>query len=392
MTTFRKIGFAISAIVILVSIFIYLHIPNVRCQSFSDQAQSFIHGRLDILPRVDSVYYNGKYYWPQGPFPSLTLIPFQLAFGSSFNQTLMQPILILILSFLLYKLARLKKFAAVDSLKLVYAFLFGSVAFGLITKPCYSSFAHIISMALLTYALLEFESKQRWLIIGILLAFIIATRPTAGFIIPVILYYILKLDKNPAGKYYHLILFILPILSSILLLLWFNQARFQNPFETGYSINNVGGYLNSLRQQGVFNLQYIPTNFYYYFLSSVQPVIKQSTHLVFPYLTYNPVGLSFFIVSPFFVFALRSLKKQSALIKFYWITIVITLFVLLAYYTSGWVQFGPRLASDFMPVIYLLTLYGLKNPTLSSKQTLLILLSSLINAYLLLTGLFFIEM
>lgn len=283
MTTFRKIVFAISAIVILVSIFIYLHIPNAQCQSFSDQAQSFIHGRLDILPRIDSVYYNGRYYWPQGPFSSLILIPFQILFGPSFNQTVLQPFLIVLLSLVLYKLSRLKNFSIMDSFKLVYAFLFGSIVIGIITEPCYSFFAYVVSMTLLTCLLLEFEGKRRWWLLGIISAFMIATRPTASFIIFVIFYYIFHSDKKPVQKYYRLILFALPILSSILLLMWFNQTRLYNPFDTGESTNNVEAYLESLRQKGLFNLEYIPTNFFYYFLNSVQPVIRQSTRLVFPF-------------------------------------------------------------------------------------------------------------
>ncbi len=386
MKLFKLVGLITVTIVFLVLAYLYLFIPKSQCQVFAEQSQSFIHGRLDVQTKIDSVYHAGKYYWPQGPFPSVILIPFQVIFGSLFNQTLMQPILVLALSYILYKLARIKKFTSIDSLKLVYVFLFGSIVFGIIINPCYSHYAHILTMTLLAYLLLELENKQRWLIMGLLSAFVIATRPTAGFIIPVILFYILRLNKNPTKKYYHLILFILPILSAISLLLWFNQVRFQNPFETGYAVNNVGDYLNSLRQKGVFNFEYIPTNFYYYFLSSVQPVFRKTTHLVFPYFAYNPVGSSFILFSPFFLYAFRSLKRKGALIKAYWITIFITLLVLLSYYSSGWFQFGPRFTSDFMPILYLLTLYGLQSSRLSSMQTVLILLSSLVNAYLLLSG------
>lgn len=376
-------------LVITVGVYIYINLPASSCQVFAEQAQNFIRGRTDINTKIDAVYFNGKYYWPQGPFPSVLLVPFQLLFGSSFNQATLQPFLIATMVFILYKLARLKKFNFLSSLTLVYVYLFGSVIFGIITEPCYSFFAHTTTMVLLALLLWDLETKQRFLILGILSGLILATRPTAGLIIPLIPYLILRNKKDlPFLKIRRVLLFLLPILISIFLLLWFNNIRFQNPFETGYSKNNVGSYLNSMRSEGVFNISYIPTNIFYYFINSVQPVIENSTRLVFPYFTYSPYGLSFLIISPFFLYSLKSFSGKNPVVTLYWLTVFITLFILLTYYTTGWVQFGPRFTSDFMPVLYLLTLYGLKGPNLSQKQTLLILISSLINAYLLLTGFF----
>src|SRR3989338_228171 len=45
---------------------------------FSQQADSFLHGRLDIARQMDTFEYKGKYYWHQHPFPSVILIPFKL--------------------------------------------------------------------------------------------------------------------------------------------------------------------------------------------------------------------------------------------------------------------------------------------------------------------------
>ena len=81
---------------------------------FSDQTQSFLHGRLDANPldfdKHDYVIKDGKYYWPEGPFPSVLLLPFQFLFGSNFQQGIMQLILIVILLLSLFKLARIKEF------------------------------------------------------------------------------------------------------------------------------------------------------------------------------------------------------------------------------------------------------------------------------------------
>lgn len=373
-------------LVISVAVFIYLQIPKSNCQMFSIQAQSFIKGHLDIPFHADVTLANGKYYWPQGPFPSLILIPFQLILGPQFDQTLMQPILVLILSALLFKLARNKGFNIKDSLILTYAFLFASVVIGIITEPCYSFFAHVVTMTLLSTLLLEYEGRKRWLVLGITEAVLIATRPTAGIIILPILVSLLFSKVTVREKLSTLSYFFAPVIFSIISLLWFNYARFQNVLNNGYVDNSVGEYLNSLRVLGVFSPIHFISNFYYYFLISIQPVVKYSTNLTFPFFTYNPVGLSFFIVAPFFLYSIKTLKYANNKLMIYWTGILITLLILLCYYNPGWVQYGPRFTSDFMPILYVLTLYSLKNKQLNQKEVLIIISSSLVNSYLLLTG------
>lgn len=372
-------------LVIGVASFIYLQIPKSNCQMFAVQSNSFIKGHLDIPLHADVTLANGKYYWPQGPFPSLILIPFQLVLGGQFDQSVMQPLLILLLSVVLFKLAKNKGFNNLNCLFLTYAFLFASLVIGIITEPCYSFFAHLITMVLLSIFLLEYETQKRWVVLGLVGGAILATRPT-GSIMILLAGLVLLFSKTTKEKFLQLSYFLIPIFLSLISLFLFNFIRFQDFFYIGYLTNDVGDYLDSLRKFGVFNPAHFISNFYYYFLISVQPIIQNSTHLKFPYLTYNPVGLSFFIVSPFFLHSLKTLKFLSTQLKIYWASILITLTILLFYYNPGWVQFGPRLTSDFMPILYLLTLYSFKIKDLSRKEISIIILSSLLNSYLLLTG------
>lgn len=375
----KYIRFFLLTIVSVVFIWIYMQNINTPFEQFSDQAQSFLSGRLDIQVVHDSVLRNGKYYWPQGPFPSIFLIPFQIVFGPNFNQSIMQIILIIILFFILYKLAIAKKYNIEDAIYLAFAFLFGSTVVGIISDPRGWFYAQLVAIVWLTALLLEFETNKRPLVLGILLAAIIATRPTAAFILPVILSFF--------KQKYNLILFLSPIIISILLLSLFNQIRFGNPFDNGYMTNNIGQVMEQLREKGLFSLNHVPANAYYYFLASVQSVTKDETHLIFPFFTYNPWGLSFFLIGPFFLLALKSLKFNDKYIRSLWIVIGITLFVLLAYYAPGVIQFGPRYTADFLPILYLIILYTLV-PPLKNWQKNIIVLSALLNIYLLATPLF----
>lgn len=361
---------------------IFLKHTDTPYQQFSWQTQSFLQGRVDIPTVHDTVLINGKYYWPQGPFPSILLMPFQLFFGSSFGQIQIQLILLPILIFFVFKLARLKGFDFESSIYLTFVFLFGSIAVSLILDPRSWFYAQVITISLLTFFLYEYETKRRFLVLGVAVAAIIATRPTAALAIILTLFGTLHYKKLKK-----IIYLLLPIIVSVLLLMWFNVVRFGDPFDNGYMTNNVGEPLNSLREIGLFSIEHIPSNFYYYFLASVLPVTQSGTpHLIFPFFTYHNWGISLFIISPFLIFySLKTLKLRGSYITSLWVIIIATLIVLLSYYAAGWEQFGPRYTADFLPILYLLALYGLKPPSLTTIQKGTIIVSCLINLYLLLT-------
>jgi hypothetical protein len=55
-------------------------------QQFSYLAESFLQGKTYFLAPAafgyDTVFFQGKYYWPLGPFPAVLLLPFLLVFRS----------------------------------------------------------------------------------------------------------------------------------------------------------------------------------------------------------------------------------------------------------------------------------------------------------------------
>lgn len=212
-----------------------------------------------------------------------------------------------------------------------------------------------------------------------------ATRLTAGFILLPLLYSLLTSSDPGSKKIKSFILFISPIIISFIGLGIFNYVRFQNPFDFGYSSNQVGTYLSSLRSHGVFSFSHIPRNFYYSFISPLLFLTNSHGNLIFPFVTYNPAGLSFFISSPFFLYSLKSLLYKKTEIRLLWVTIFLTLFILLTYYTTWWIQFGTRFFSDFFPILFLLTLYSLRSK-LSTTGQVIILFSSVLNIYLLASG------
>ena len=357
-------------------------------QSFSAQAISFINGHLDINAGGDTVFYRGKYYWPQGPFPSIIIMPFVLIFGKGFNQIIMQILLFPLLTFLVYRLTRSFGLNITKSFYLTYAFLFSSIVIGLIVDAGNVYYAQLVAICLLLAIILEFQTKRRWLLLGLLESALISTRPTAGLVILLLIYYA-SVSKNQRIR--NLFFLMTPILICIILLLWFNYLRFNNILDNGYYTNYIGQALIPLRDIGIFNIKHIPTNFYYYFLSTFKAVTNQDHHLSFPYLTFNTWGISFFIVSPFFLYTLKVITAKDRYIKLIWIVCMSSLLLILAYYAPGWVQFGPRYIGDLLPLLFVLLLFYFKKNHLSTFHKSLILVSSIINCLLLLSKVYLLS-
>ncbi len=386
----------ISILIILILIAIQLFFVNFDTPwtHFSDQTQSFLTGKVNVTPldfdRHDYVILHGKYYWHQGPFPSILLVPFQILSGPSFKQGSMQLILIIILSLTIFRLAKLKNFNNLDSFYLTIVFLLGSPVAGLIVDPKSWFFSQIVAVTVLSLLMLELESFKKWWLIGILAGVLITTRFTSGFIIFALVFLLYKEKSMRHEKLVNYISLLLPIFISGLGLAWFNNIRFGDALNNGYLTNDVGGYLSPLRELGFFNLQHIPTNFYYYFFASVEPITSNiSVHLRFPFIKYSYWGMSFLLVAPFFLYSLKSLRRSSTYLQSLWVIVAVTLFTLLIYFAPGWVQFGPRYTVDFMPILFLITLYSLAPPKLTALQKVLITVSCLFNIYLLSTPYFF---
>jgi len=183
------------------------------------------------------------------------------------------------------------------------------------------------------------------------------------------------------------ILFFAPSLAIVFLLLY-NYARFENPLNSGYTLTNNWNYTEEQRFEltnyGLFNFKNIPSNFYYYFLNGLDPVLLNRGYkfiLKPPFVKAGFPGTSFFVVSPIFlyVFKLREKSKENI---FYIISIIITLLILLTYYWPGWLQLGPRYTLDFLPMLYILLLASFKDKKVSNIAKILIFFSAFLNIYL----------
>jgi hypothetical protein len=254
-------------------------------------------------------------------------------------------------------------------------------------------FAQVVTVILTLFSINEYFSRRRLWVIGVLMAAVIATRVTAGM--AVVFFILMELtDKTTSisQKLNSVIKLTIPILFAGTVLLWYNYARFGNIFDNGFKRSNEGILPESYRYEqvnyGLFQFRNFPTNVYYYFVKTLDPVLidvktmhGNSYVLKSPFVTVNYPGTSFFIVSPVFLYIFRAKLKNMA--KMALASAMPILIVLLVYYWPGWRQVGPRYMLDLLPLGYIVLLYSFPNKQLSWLARGTIIISAFFNVYLL---------
>lgn len=342
-------------ILLLFIILLFLNLEIDLTQHFVDLARSLASGSLSFTNiKVDTnisdyVFFNGKYYWPLGPFPAIILLPFVLVFKTFYQGFISFPLTI-VNFYLLLKIARALKVDEKRATLLALFFTFGSIYFPLASLPGSWYFAQTVACTLLVIAVYEFLNRKRYFLIGLLVACAIATRITT---VPASLFFLYFLFQKPF-KLNNLVKFLLPITVAILLLAIYNYARFKNPLESGYNYQIIPKEAKARREIGLFSPKHIPSNLYYMLLKGPDPILNSNSHeLKPPFITFDSYGLSLFFLSPilFLIFIADYRKKMLRVAA---ITSLLILIPILSYYGIGQRQVGYRYALDLFPFIYLI--------------------------------------
>lgn len=359
---------------------------------FSRLAQSFLQGKTYFLQKpefpIDTTFFNGRYYWPSGPFPAVILLPFVFIFkifNLTFYQGYLQPLLVFVVFWLCYKISHKIGYQKNDSLLIAIAFCFSTVFIQVAMRPEAWAFAQVISTLLLLLLIYAAIKKAPLWILGLICGLSASTRLTT---LPAILFPLLSLifvERN--HKLQSLVKIFIPFALIIFLIGLYNYIRFGNFLESGYkdSILIYDALINA-RAYGLFDLVHLPGNLYYFLLSGPIPIFKDNTSpvLEFPFIRANTWGMSIFITSPIFLY-LFLLSYRDKLSKILIITTILIAIPIFLYYGIGWRQFGYRYALDFLPLIFFLLIrnYKTRFGRLSQRFKLIILVSMLTNMYFL---------
>lgn len=395
----------------------YLFIVSIFCNlgiamdnTFSVLAKQVTHGNLNLPQKeMDTVAYKNNYYWPLGPFPAILLIPFTLI-TSIFSDLLVPHAFINIPSvigilILCYRISRYYKFDRKDSFWIALAMVFSTVFFLSAILPWSWNICHSITFLLgliaLYYFLKDGITDRSSLIIGICHGFMLMTRFTAGLGIAFYLGSLFLSAETVRRKLKKSALLISPLLLSGFILLGYNYLRFDNALDNGYTTANNWYphqeiFRYELNHYGLFKLENIPTNLYYYFINIPSPKLEhvdgfmryisiyktdKILHLVPPYIKVDPPGVSLFVVSPILLLIFRN-RLRTRTSKLALLTSLLILAFLLPYYWTGWRQVGPRYVIDLLPFLFVLFLESYKITKLTFIQKTVITLSAYFNLLL----------
>jgi len=157
----------------------------------------------------------------------------------------------------------------------------------------------------------------------------------------------------------------------------FNYLRFGDILENGQRMIFAGDphYRNDYLTYGLFNLHYLPRNFYYYVLN---PSLRRypGTNA----LTFDPDGNSMFLVTPALLYVFLSGRRRTWFTAALWTGIGASFAMLLLFIATGYSQFGNRYLLEILPLAMLLIAIGMEG-RLTSTAVVLVAASILVNAW-----------
>jgi len=349
------------------TIYAFSAAPFIEQQSDSPHyvylADAFLHGRSYIAPdppdpmHNDWSYYDRKWYVAFPPMPAFLMLPFVFVFGREFNDVIFTLLFGAINVALFYHLIPIAAASFQISIPIgKYSRILLTLVFGFGTNHWWLSCAgqvwftaQIIATTFLLLAMVETLSCQRPLLITTYLAFASLARPTMLLSLPVFIWFILK--STPWRK---LLLSVLPLIIVGLGFAYYNTIRFGDFLEMGYRYMFIDDVLTaSLDSFGPFNPVFIPKNFYYAFLDLPE------LHNEFPFIVLDGWGLSMFLSTPLLLYAFR-VDLSERVIRFCLSAIVLIAFPSLLYYNSGYLQAGYRYALDYLPLMMVLIINGMR--------------------------------
>ncbi len=350
---------ALGAVAFLVaSVILFFNLSFTTSDSqFLWLADAFLHGSL-ALPRgpvdayslMDVTVRGGQYFWPLGPLPAILLMPFAALFGQAqWSIAVLQLALAAAIVSAAFALARRHGLSARDAAWSVLALCGGSVAVGALALHGPWQLGHAVVLAAVLAALLEQRGKDRPEMVGALAGLALASRLTA---VVALAYFGVETLLRPVTmkeRLTRLARMAAPIVVVLALLGAYNVARFGSPFDNGYADSHLDvPALAERRSHGLFSLRNVGRNAWYYFLAP--PSSGEGWRVV------DPEGISFFVVSPAFLFAFLPPKSGRRKWLAGMAAFVAAMCVFLPYYTTGFRQFGPRYLNDVLPFLYLLLL------------------------------------
>lgn len=353
---------------------------------FVHLAHSFLEGQLGVVGNRppgtnDWALYKGTWFVSFPPFPALVIAPAVAIWGLATRDALFWAVLAGLAPALLFVLLRRLSEQGEsgrslrENLTLTALFAFGTVYFFVAVQGTVWFAAQVVVSALLVLYLLASFDCRRPLLAGLCLGLLWATRPNTilmswpVFAIEALRTYrrstapavddaahplvravqwLRGADYRPVLRAY--VLFALPVVVIGGLQLWFNHARFDDPFVFGHEYLQIR-WRSRIETWGLFNFHYFSKNLAI-FVASLPWISEQR-----PYVTISLHGLALWFTTPNLLWLFWPKRFDARMVGLA-ISAAGLAIIDLCYQNSGWIQFGYRFALDYMPLLVALLALG----------------------------------
>lgn len=365
---------------VVVSFFVYwlsnMHFSAGRAD-FMYLADAFLHGRVWIplglppnapgLGENDIIVRAGHLYVPFAPFPAIALMPLVALIGpvnaDHWETGINAALAATVVGLAYWVPGRIGVRRIAGRLFLAVLLGFSTQIWWVTTRGGVWHTGHLVATILALLLVAEMFGRQRALLMGFLVGLAFLTRAPLAFAGPGLALWALHrsgaLDRGleTAARWARLpwrdwVLLVAGFAPSLAFFLFYNWARFGSVFESGYGLATLPGWLEALREQGLFSTSHIGMNLDYLFWK------LPSLTGTFPWFQPDGLGMSVFFTSPALFVGLLAPRRDRRT----WIllaTAVLVLIPTLLYYGGGWLQYGYRYFLDSIPFVWaMVALYG----------------------------------
>lgn len=353
----RQHIFSIIWLAVAFCIYYFSHLSHPdRYKHFVYQAKGFLQGRLDIwgLPDyyLDLILWKDKIYLPNPPLPSILLMPFVAVWGEATEQLRVCMFVGAIDVLLAWVLAGRMAINGGLRIGLTILYGFGTVHYSATIIGTIWFYAHVVAEMGMLLALIEFFGKRRFLLIGFWMGLAFLSRQAT--ILGSVFFVGWLVWQRPEQWVRAFINFCVGFSPLFGFNSWFNWARFGNPLESGYLLQNFYSSVQApeIKKYGFFNFAYIPKHLKLIFTE--MPQILPS----FPFLQPKPEGMNIWLTTPA-LFGLITTKWQDRIHILAGLAAFLISLPALIYTATGWVQFGYRYALDYLPFLFIPIANGL---------------------------------
>jgi hypothetical protein len=326
-------------------------------------AQSLLRGHLWIDdwpgPRIDAVFYHGRYYIVNDPVPGFLMLPLVKLAGLHASQTLVGVIFAGIAMGAAWKLLANLGVSVSTSIWLSAFLLLGTDLWWCSSLGDVWFLAQTCAVAFTLLALLELSGKNRSWLVALWFVLAIGSRFTMVMATPVIVWLTLRGglradgSTSPSTRVEPRRLIGLGAVFVPAFALWvaYNEARWGVPWDSGHTIFYHQDYLAGSPTGSPFNIANVPMQLWSFLIQ------YPKFYPVYPFIVPRPTGLALTWCSPALICAFFARRPRELVIAMWTATALVAIPSLL-YFVNGYAQFGMRHALDFEPfMLVLMALY-----------------------------------